>query len=377
MQPMPTAFPGVDPIPLPAPVWLFKVLHDLTLTLHFGALFLFLGGLGLGILWNALGHRRHSLTLLAASGVMATRLPVIMTYVINFGVPPLLFAQVLYGRALYTSSILIGTYWIAVVFLLMLSYFLLYRMNGRAAAGRPWWHLGLLSLVTALAIARIYSTNMTLMLRPDAWAGLYQASATGHHLSSPDPTLDLRWLLMLTSSLGFGGLGCILYSLKSTLGADVRTFLARGGGLAAVIGLVLTAVCGVLAFRAQPSTVQYVLTHGALHQGAMLAWVAGLILGGGTALGVLARPAGVSRGTLGRALAAGLLGIGGHVVVRDGVRDQMLLSYGLDVWKRDVVTNWSVVGAFVGFLLAGVAVLVWLALVMKRARPLEERYVDS
>ncbi len=377
MQPMPSAFPGVDPIPLPAPVWLFKVLHDLTLTLHFGALFLFLGGLGLGILWNLLGHRRRSLTLLAASGVMATRLPVIMTFVINFGVPPLLFAQVLYGRALYTSSILIGGYWIAVVFLLMLGYFLLYRMNRRAAAGRPWWHWGLLSLAAVLAVARIYSTNMTLMLRPDAWAGLYHASAAGNHLASPDPSLDLRWLLMLTSSLGFGGLGCILFSLKSALDPDVRAFLARGGGMAAVFGLALTAACGVLAFRAQPSTVQYVLTHATLHRGAMLAWAAGLLLGGGAALGVMARPGSVSRNTLGTILAAGLLGVGGHVVVRDGVRDQMLLAYGLDVWKREVVTNWSVVGVFIGFLLAGVGVLVWLALVVRRAPPLEERYVNS
>ena len=36
------------------------------------------------------------------------RLTVVMTFVINLGVPPLLFAQVLYGRALYTSSVLIG-----------------------------------------------------------------------------------------------------------------------------------------------------------------------------------------------------------------------------------------------------------------------------
>ncbi len=29
------AFPAVDPIPLPAPVWLFVGLHSLTLVLHF------------------------------------------------------------------------------------------------------------------------------------------------------------------------------------------------------------------------------------------------------------------------------------------------------------------------------------------------------
>jgi len=33
----------------------------------------------------------------------------VMTFVINLAVPPLLFAQVLYGRALYTSSVLIAS----------------------------------------------------------------------------------------------------------------------------------------------------------------------------------------------------------------------------------------------------------------------------
>ena len=31
------SFPAVDPIPLPAPVWLFKLLHIVTLSLHFVA----------------------------------------------------------------------------------------------------------------------------------------------------------------------------------------------------------------------------------------------------------------------------------------------------------------------------------------------------
>ncbi len=66
---------------------------------------------------------------------LARRLTVVMTFVINLGVPPLLFAQVLYGRALYTSSVLIGLYWIAIVPTLMLTYWLLYKFIG-AARGR-------------------------------------------------------------------------------------------------------------------------------------------------------------------------------------------------------------------------------------------------
>ena len=120
------AFPAVDPIPLPAPVWLFKVLHVTTLSLHFIAVEMLLGGLLVAVVLNFLGRSGGSigginLKLNAAAG-MARRLPIVMTYVINLGVPPLLFAQVLYGRALYTSSVLIGFYWIGVVFLLMACY---------------------------------------------------------------------------------------------------------------------------------------------------------------------------------------------------------------------------------------------------------------
>ena len=38
-------FPIVDPIPLPAPVWLLKALHVTTLSLHFVAVEMLLGGL--------------------------------------------------------------------------------------------------------------------------------------------------------------------------------------------------------------------------------------------------------------------------------------------------------------------------------------------
>ncbi|MFA6244624.1 MAG: hypothetical protein WC655_27015, partial [Candidatus Hydrogenedentales bacterium] len=85
------AFPALDPIPLPAPVWLFVVLHTVTLTLHFFAVHFLVGGLTLATLWTTWGRMRKDSVLLNASGLISHRLPVVMTYVINFGVPPLLF----------------------------------------------------------------------------------------------------------------------------------------------------------------------------------------------------------------------------------------------------------------------------------------------
>ena len=43
-------FPALDPIPLPAPIWLLKLLHIVTLALHFVAVEMLLGGLLLAVL---------------------------------------------------------------------------------------------------------------------------------------------------------------------------------------------------------------------------------------------------------------------------------------------------------------------------------------
>src|SRR5271166_3213168 len=145
-------YPAVDPIPLPAPVWLLKLLHIVTLSLHFVAVEMLLGGMLLAVLLSLF---RNSPRSLVTARALARRLTVVMTYVINLGVPPLLFAQVLYGRALYTSSVLIGLYWILVIPLLMLCYWLLYRFSARMEEGKAaWWSSGF-ALLIAISIAKI------------------------------------------------------------------------------------------------------------------------------------------------------------------------------------------------------------------------------
>jgi hypothetical protein len=56
------------------------------------------------------------------------------------------------------------------------------------------------------SIARLLSTNMTLMLRPEVWRQMYSASGAGVYLPMGDPTITPRWLLMLTGGLFVGGL---------------------------------------------------------------------------------------------------------------------------------------------------------------------------
>jgi len=271
------SFPAVDPIPLPAPIWLLKLLHIVTLALHFVAVEMLLGGLLLAVLLSLF---RHSPASLVTARALARRLTVVMTFVINLAVPPLLFAQVLYGRALYTSSVLIGIYWISIIGLLTLTYWLLYRFTARLEAGKSAWWVGLSAWLLAGGIARLLSTNMTLMLRPEVWRQMYSDSAMGAYLPTGDPTLTPRWLMMLAGGLFIGGLWLVYLAGRSTFTAEEKRFLAPlGGKVAAVFGAVYLAA-GLWAAAVQPEIVKTGLRTDALYKFAGFAGYGWLILVG-------------------------------------------------------------------------------------------------
>jgi len=367
-------FPAVDPIPLPAPIWLFKLLHIVTLALHFIAVEMLLGGLLLAVILSLFRSSPHALVTARA---LARLLTVVMTFVINLAVPPLLFAQVLYGRALYTSSVLIGVYWISIIGILMLTYWLLYQFSSKLEAGKSAWWAGLSAWLLAGFIARLLSTNMTLMLRPEAWHDLYSASAAGAYLPTNDPTLTPRWLLMIAGGLFVGGLWMVYLAGRSTFTAEERKYIAGiGGKVAAIFGIVYLAA-GLWAAIVQPEIVKVGL---AGHSGYPLYKLAGFAGYGWLALVVVAVLLGAVAG-FGK-LSAGWLGWAAAAVVllteimftayRDGVRDMTLLSKGYDVWDRVVVTNWSVVSLFLVLFVAGLGVIGWLVSVVARAqKPME------
>ena len=198
-----------------------------------------------------------------------------MTYVINLGVPPLLFAQVLYGRALYTSSVLIGIYWIAIIPTLILVYWLLYRFSARLDQGKSAWWVGLIAWLLAGGVARTLSTNMTLMLRPEAWHEMYSASAMGAFPPTGDPTLTPRWLLMMAGGLFIGGLWLVYLAGRSTFTAEEKKFVAGlGGKVAAGFGIVYLAA-GLWAASVQPDVVKAGLAGHSLYPAYKFAGFAG------------------------------------------------------------------------------------------------------
>jgi hypothetical protein len=367
-------FPALDPIPLPAPVWLFKTLHTLTLALHFTAVQLLLGGLIVGILFGIAARAAARPGFAASSGMIVQRLPIVIMYVINLGVPPLLFTQVLYGRTLYTSSILIGTYWMAVVFLVMIGYFFLYTISGRVETGRAWTWLGLAAIAIFVEVARIYSTNMTLMLRPEAWVEMYRADPHGLHMPHGDPTTLPRWLYMMAGGMCVSGVGLMLLGMRQSIDHDVGRFLRRWGGGQAAVFVSIQAGIALWVFRSQPSETSRELLSNPLYVGAAILWAAtaGLVL----FLGATASARATRRAwpiPLGLGVAA-FLNVVAMVIFRDGIRDVTLRIKGFDVQQRAVASNWYVAGLFLVLFVVALGVLGWMVWVTAQAKGVNERY---
>lgn len=367
-------FPHVDPIPIPAPVWLMKVLSLLTLTLHFFAVQILIGSLVAVIYFSLKSKGSSGSGNRVAALAVARRLPIVMTYVINLGIPPLLFAQVLYGRALYSSTILIGAEWISVIFLVTACYWILYQISERTLQGKPTHWLAGGALLLAALVGHIYASAMTLMLKPEVWQAMYAKTATGLQAAPHDPTLEPRLLFILVGGFLVGGFWLTLHSRLQTIDKEGAAALLKTGSTFALIGGIGELIAGYWAYSVQPAAVQGGLTSLYYH-GAELIWAVGFLLAFLVAAFQLAKKATSALISIIGSLGA-FLGIAGAVMVRDGIRDVTLFQKGYDVWNRQEASNWYVIGIFLVLFVAGLGAVGWLLMVMKNAKPIPEKVIS-
>ncbi len=147
--------PSVDAIPVH---WLwFELLLILTFFIHMVLMNFLLGGTLLSV-WDLLLGKPVK----KASGA----LPTLVALTVNFGVPPLLFVQVLYGHLFYSSSVMVAVPWILVIPILILAYYAAYIFV-RKAESAPGWSKGALVITSLflLYIAFIFVNNNTLAIR--------------------------------------------------------------------------------------------------------------------------------------------------------------------------------------------------------------------
>jgi len=142
---------------------------------------------------------------------LAKVIPLLIALTVNFGVAPLLFLQVLHGHLFYTSSILMGAFWIALVPLLLLAYYGAYWYDfGFKSLGRFGVVLLLTVIAVILFIGFVFSNNLTLMMTPQSWPEFFSV-AGGSRLNLGEPTLWPRYLHFIVGGLAVGGLFVWLY----------------------------------------------------------------------------------------------------------------------------------------------------------------------
>jgi hypothetical protein len=319
--------PTADTIPVH---WLwFQVLLIITFFIHMILMNLLLGG-SLLTLWDLFTGKLE----LRTSG----SIPTLVALTVNFGVPPLLFVQVLYGHLFYSSSVMLAVPWILVVPILILAYYGAYIFIKKSDKA-PVLSKGALifTSVSLLYIAFIFVNNNTLALQPGRW-GIYFEDPGGWNLNLGEPTLWSRYLHFLLAALAIGALGrAIAYHYSKTPKKEKEIQIKRNLKIFAWITVVQFAV-GSWFWLTMPKAVWSTFMGGSFFATVMM--VTGWLL----ALLILHS---AFTGRLKSAMILGGLEVLNMVIVRDLARG----AYLKDIFKPSQLENMGEPSPLIVFLL--------------------------
>ena len=325
----------------------FQFLLMLTFPLHLIAMNAMLGTALAAFIAHLLPGRPYR----ELSHELAKALPFLIAFTVNLGVAPLLFVNVIYGHLLYSSTVLMGLFWLAIIPVLIIAYYLAYiydfsfnKLGSLASIAV------LVVLVLLMTVGFLFSNNMTMMISPASWARWF-ATPGGTLLNLADPTLLVRYLHMMTGALAVGGLCVALYAstvLKSDhevseagtrLGMELFTWLT-----------LLQVGVGTWFLLTLPMEVMMrFMGRDTLSTGL---FIAGLIL----ALATLA--AGFKR-WIWPAVGLTLALVYVMSFIRDSVRTGYLAPY-FDMTKVPVNVQWSPLIFFLVTLVFGIGVIIWM-----------------
>jgi hypothetical protein len=353
----PNLIPALDPNPLPAPYWVFKLLLLLTFWLHLLAMNCLLGGGVLALLAKARlapGQFRDRVFL-----DLVKKLPSLMAATISLGVAPLLFVQVLYGPFFYTSSILMAWPWMLVLLLLMVAYYGIYWASSRRANPGRGARVLLVSIVLIAAVGFLYGNNLTLSQTPAAWRSRYLAHPAGWNLNLSEPTLVPRFLHFFVAAIAIGGLFIALMAMaKWKSDPEYAHALLRFGGRSFMYATMAQFVIGFWFLGSLPHDQMRLFLGGSpLAMGLLflaLVTAAAAIL---VVAGALRRDHARRAVYLVSGLAAGTVAL--MVVVRDLLRNAYLKPY-FHPQQFVIGTQWSVFVLFLVIFVLGLGLWFWM-----------------
>jgi hypothetical protein len=360
--------PLADPLPLPAPPALVWTLLQITFLLHVIAMNLVLGGSVLALRWRF--SRRADDAALRARLLAAFdgALPVAVAAAVTLGVAPLLFVQVLHGRVFFTSSILMGWLWLALVPLLALGYSGAYLRAFRAdRLGSTGSWVAALVTVSFAAVAFLQVSNATRALRPETFAAIYQAEPRGLSLNLGDPSFWPRCLHLLLGAVAVAALAVALFgAARRRSDPELARWAVRHGTTLFAAVTAGNVFVGMLFLVSLPKPVLMRLVGGDPWSMALLA---GGILFAVTVAGAAPLTLGAKRPFAASVVLAGLLLVTLvlMVLLRDDVRRLALRQAGLEpsAW---VVPQWGPFAVFAVCLIGASAAIAWMARALARGR---------
>ncbi|MEJ2420947.1 MAG: hypothetical protein P8018_04320 [Acidobacteriota bacterium] len=361
--------PSVDPIPIPAPLWLLKTLADATLFIHMLLMDLVWGGTLLTAVYCFKGKPKH----FQAARSLARTFPYVFPFVITFGVAPLLFLQVLYGPVFYTSSILVGTPFILIIPTVIAAYALMYFLSWRwerLGAWRGWISLLIFALLGFVGF--VFSNVFSLMADPGRFLQKYLAHPSGFQLNLAEPSLPPRFLHMFFAAVAVAGLWVAITGIKRLhQEPDQARWQCRSGATWFAGATVIEILVGIWWLLDLPSDqVRIFMGGGGLSTAAFMVGVVCALLS------VVFALVGINSVKPFKHLhmAAMFLGLTVlcMVVMRDALRDAALKPF-YTLSKLAVSPQWGAIILFFLLFAGGLGVVVWLLIVAAKARPKPEQ----
>ncbi len=353
--------PALDPNPLPAPYWVFKLLLIVTFFLHIVAMNFMLGGavLALGAKWRS-KHLPHGNRMFFD---VAKKLPSLLPATITLGIAPLLFVQVLYGQFFYTSSIVMAWPWFLVLVMLTAAYYGFYYVSLRG--GRQMGKAGgvmLLSAILVFLIGFLFSNNLTLSQTPSRWGAKYFAHPSGWSLNLSEPTLIPRFLHFFVAAVAVGGIFLVFVALANwKRDREYAQQALEFGGKAFMYATMAQIVVGLIFLISQPRDLRMVfMGDNPLATTLLLVGITGAI----AAIFLMSGALRTQNLRVAAFVVPGILAVVilCMVVMRDILRDAYLQPW-FNPGQFAVKTQWSVFPLFLGLFVAGV--ILWLVMLAR------------
>lgn len=350
--------PAADPMPLPAPYWLFKLLLLMTFILHIVAMNFLFGGGVIALFMRLFARGRENALLLAND--LGKKLPAFVAAAVTLGVAPLLFLQVIYGQFFYTSSVIMAWPWFFVLPLLILAYygFYLVAFKNKGASTRHTAILGV-SVAFLFLVGFAYSNNMTLMLTPEKWAAKYFADMSGMNLNFGEPMLIPRFLHFMVAAVAVGGFLPVTIGLfRWNKEQDYSRYVIRTGGRWFMFATMVQFLVGIIFLVSLPREKMILFMGG--NAAATVLLLAGIVVGIAVVI-VMARALRREDPRAGAITAMSLTGLVLILMalIRDILRDAYLQPYFTPSSLR-VATQWDVLALFLVLFIGGVVLWGWM-----------------